>query len=301
MTTALLQTTYFGPIQWYQKLYRYVHCLIEQYDSYQKQTYRNRCLIATANGIQALTVPVEHSPLTSHHSPLVKDLRISDHNQWRRVHWNALQSAYSESPFFDYYADDLHPFFERKYNYLIDFNEAIRQKICELIDIQPSVEYTSSYISNLFATPHSQRENVQCKDLRISDHNQWRRVHWNALQSAYSESPFFDYYADDIRPFFERKYDFLIDFNEAIRQKMCELIDIHPHVEYTSSYTSAISHQPSAIADFRDVIHAKHPQPDATFEARKYWQVFQHKHGFLPNLSILDLLFNMGPESIFYL
>ena len=210
MTTALLQTAYFGPIQWYQKLYRYDHCLIEQYDSYQKQTYRNRCLIATANGVQALTVPVEHSPLTSHHSPMVKDLRISDHNQWRQVHWNALQSAYSESPFFDYYADDLHPFFERKYNFLIDFNEAIRQKICELIDIRPSVEYTSEYIS-------------------------------------------------------------------------------------------AITPQTSDITDYRDVIHAKHPQPDDTFEPKRYWQVFQHKHGFLPNLSILDLLFCMGPESVFYL
>ncbi len=61
MTTALLQTTYFGPVQWYQKLYRYDQCLIEQHDSYQKQTYRNRCLIATANGVQALTVPVEHN------------------------------------------------------------------------------------------------------------------------------------------------------------------------------------------------------------------------------------------------
>lgn len=59
MSTALLQTTYFGPIQWYQKLYRYDRCLIEQYDSYQKQTYRNRCVIATANGLQALTVPIE--------------------------------------------------------------------------------------------------------------------------------------------------------------------------------------------------------------------------------------------------
>ena len=210
MSTALLQTTYFGPIQWYQKLYRYDHCLIEQYDSFQKQTYRNRCVIATANGTQALTVPIEHLPLTSHPSPLVKDLRISDHNQWRRVHWNALQSAYSESPFFEYYADDL-------------------------------------------------------------------------------------------RPFFEKKYDFLIDFNEDIRQKVCELIDFKPSVEYTKEFTSDNSLQTSVIFDFRDVINAKHPKPDADFEAKAYWQVFQHKHGFQPNLSILDLLFNMGPESIFYL
>jgi len=213
MTTALLQTTYFGPIQWYQKLYRYDRVIIEQYDSYQKQTYRNRCVIATANGVQALTVPVEH-------------------------------------------ADD----------------------------------------------------KILTKDLRISDHNQWRRVHWNALQSAYSESPFFDYYADDLRLFFEQKYEFLIDFNEAIRQKVCELIDIHPNVSYSTEFTSDSNtqtatsiHQPSDIADFRAVINAKHPLPDADFTPKSYWQVFQHKHGFLPNLSILDLLFNMGTESIFLL
>jgi len=202
MTTALLQTTYFGPIQWYQKLHRYDHCLIEQYDTFQKQTYRNRCVIATANGVQALTVPIEHS-------------------------------------------DD----------------------------------------------------KMLTKDLRISDHNQWRRVHWNALLSAYSESPFFDYYADDIRPFFERRYEFLVDFNEAIRQKVCELIDIQPNVSYTSDFR----HQTSDIADFRDVIHAKHPLPDDDFLPKNYWQVFANRYGFQPNLSILDILFCMGPETVFYL
>ena len=209
MRTALLQTTYFGPIQWYQKLKRYDRCLIEQFDSYQKQTYRNRCIIATANGLQALTVPVES-----------------------------------------------------------DSREATSDKCL-------------------------------VKDVRISDHNQWRRVHWNALQSAYSESPFFDYYVDDIRPFFERKYTFLIDFNEAIRQKVCELIDICPHVEYTQDFIG--SHSSCTIDDFRETIHAKHPRADADFVPQKYWQVFQQKHGFLPNLSILDLLFCMGPESVFYL
>lgn len=202
MSAALLQTTYFGPIQWYQKLYRYDHCLIEQYDAYQKQTYRNRCVIATANGPQALTVPVEGT-----------------------------------------------------------------------------------------------NEKCLVKDLRISDHNNWRRIHWNALLSAYSESPFFDYYADDIHPFFEKKYDFLIDFNEAIRQKVCELMDIHPNVNYTSDFRR----QTSDIVDFREVINAKHPLADADFQPQRYWQVFEGKHGFQTNLSILDLLFNMGPESIFYL
>jgi hypothetical protein len=140
-------------------------------------------------------------------------------------------------------------------------------------------------------------EKCLVKDLRISDHNNWRRIHWNALMSAYSESPFFDYYADDIHPFFEKRYDFLIDFNEAIRQKVCELMDIHPNVSYTSDFR----HQTSDIVDFREVINAKHPQADADFQPQRYWQVFEGKHGFQANLSILDLLFNTGPESIFYL
>ena len=94
----------------------------------------------------------------------------------------------------------------------------------------------------------------------------------------------------------------MVDFNEAIRQKMCTLLDIHPSVEYTAEYISdAKSQWSKLIVDFREIIDAKHPQPDADFETKRYWQVFQHKHGFLPNLSILDLLFCMGPEAVFYL
>ena len=134
------------------------------------------------------------------------------------------------------------------------------------------------------------------KDIRISDHGNWRHLHWNALVSAYGESPFFDYYQDDLRPFFEKRWDFLFDFNEEIRMKMCELLDIQPHVSFTESF------QPSPdTKDFREAINPKHPAPDPDFTPRPYYQVYQQKYGFLPNLSILDLLFNMGPESIFYL
>ena len=199
MITALLSTTYFGPVQWYQKLYRYDHVLIDQQETFQKQTYRNRCLIATTQGIQALTVPVIHG---------------SD---------NHIQS------------------------------------------------------------------------IGISEHGNWRHLHWQALQSAYGDSPFFEYYEDDLRPFFtEHNWEYLIDFNDAICQKMCELLDIRSHYERsTMNYTQT--------KDFRTTIDPKHPLPDAEFEPRPYYQVYQQKHGFLPNLSILDLLLNMGPESIFYL
>ena len=203
---VLLSTTYFGPVQWYQKLYRADEVWIERYESFQKQTYRNRCVIATTQGTQALTVPVERG----HLSPL----------------------------------------------------------------------------SSL-------------KDIRISDHGNWRHLHWNALQSAYGDSPFFMYYEDDLRPFFEQRWDYLFDFNEAIREKICELLDIHPVVHYTESFINPSSL--TSLHDFREAITPKHPAPDPDFTPRRYYQVYEAKHGFQPNLSILDLLFNMGPESIFWL
>lgn len=142
LSTALLSTTYFGPIQWYQKLNRYDHCVIEQFDNFQKQTYRNRCRIATANGSQVLTVPVERTEGKC----LMRDVRISDHGAWRHLHWNALQSAYGESPFFEFYADDLHPFFERRWTFLLDFNMDITNKLCELLDIHPRLSLTTNYL-----------------------------------------------------------------------------------------------------------------------------------------------------------
>ena len=102
---VLLSTTYFGPVQWYQKLHRYDHVWLERMENFQKQTYRNRCIIASPNGALALTIPVTHDEGKT----LMRDIRISDHGNWRRLHWNALQTAYGESPFFEYYADELHP------------------------------------------------------------------------------------------------------------------------------------------------------------------------------------------------
>ena len=203
---VLLSTTYFGPVQWYQKLHRADSVLIERWESFQKQTYRNRCLIATTQGVQALTVPVVRGVVGDLQSPTIKDVRISDHGNWRHLHWMALQSAYGESPFFEYYQDDIRPFFEKRWDYLLDYNEAICNKICELIDILPQIEYTSGFL--------------------VEPDNQF---------------------------------------------------------------------------DFRSAINPKHPEQDNDFTPKPYYQVYAAKHGFLPNLSVLDLLFNMGPEGIFYL
>ena len=232
---ALLSSTYFGPIQWYQKLNRYDECLIERHESFIKQTYRNRMIIPTTNGPLSLTIPTNHDISLS-----MKDIRISDHANWRHVHWNALLSAYGESPFFEYYQDDIRPFYEKKYEFLFDFNMETTEKMIELLDIRPKISITEEYIL-------SEERRVKSEETTFGGQG-------------------------------ESQFDSIAD-----------------HKVQSSNL------KVQSIVDFRDAIRPKKPLPDAEFAPKRYYQVYGQKHGFLPNMSILDLLFNEGNEAIFYL
>ena len=120
-------------------------------------------------------------------------------------------------------------------------------------------------------------------ETRISDHGNWRHLHWRALQSAYGNSPFFEYYEDDFRRFYQPDWEFLTDYNRDLMTLVFELLDITPRINNTEKF------QAVPLMDFQGVA----PRP--------YYQVFSARHGFIPDLSIVDLLFNMGPESVLYL
>lgn len=202
----LLSTAYLPPVQWFSKLVANGVVYIEHWESYHKQTYRNRCMIDSANGAISLTVPVEKP---SDGSRLIKDMRISDHDDWRTKHWHALESSY--------------------YN-----------------------------------------------------------------------SPFFEFYQDDFRPFYEKRYDFLIDFNQELVMKCLELMNVKAEMIATSVFTDPDEIDSDAWKDLRDVISPKTPlAEDPDFHVKPYYQVFDQGAGFKPNLSIVDLIFNMGPESVF--
>ncbi len=149
-------------------------------------------------------------------------------------------------------------------------------------------------------------KHADIREIRISEHNNWRRQHWQAICTAYGSSPFFEYYADDIAPFFEKRdphspdnsqYDrsLLFDYNQEITETLCLLLDIKaPQILTTPptcpSTRSMINQQPTT-----------NNQQPPTPNPQPYYQVFQSRQGFLPDMSILDLLFNMGPESILVL
>lgn len=207
MHITLFSTAYFAPVQYYWHWRRSEQPLVEACEHYIKQTWRNRCVIGTANGPMTLSLPVEGNLGKNG----IRDVRLSDHGNWQHIHWNSIESAYNSSPFFEFYADDLRPFFEKKLGFLFDFNEEIREKMCELLEIRATSQKTTTFLTE------------------------------------------------------------------------CE---IH-----------------GGLVDFRNIIHPKKKLElvDPLFKPEPYYQVFDRKFGFQPNLSILDLLFNMGPEAILYL
>lgn len=182
-------TAYLGPISYYQAMLESPSAEIEQWESFEKQTLRNRCTIAGVNGVQTLTVPV---------------CRV-DHKQYTR-------------------------------------------------------------------------------DVEISYQQHWQHIHLEALKSAYRNSPFYDYLIDEFRPAYEGKPRFLIDLNNTLSEAVMRILDCNVQVSMTNQFMRS-------NCDFGE----------STFVCKPYEQIFADKQGFMPNLSIVDLLFNMGNEAIIYL
>lgn len=199
--TVLLSTAYLPPIGYFHYLLKSEHIIIEQFETYPKQTYRNRCTILSGNGELSLSIPV----------------------------------------------------------------------------IKTDGNHT------------------QTKDIELFNKNNWQVKHWRAIHAAYNASPFFLYYADDLESHFREKHENLLGFNLALTQSLCRLIGFEPAITLSESF----EHKHNSITDLRNVISPKNPPTLKHFPP--YIQVFSSRHGFLPNLSIIDLLFNLGPETVEYL
>jgi hypothetical protein len=198
--SALIELQYFPPIAYFAVLLKNKNVSIEQFENYQKGSYRNRCHIATANGLLRLSIPLEKG---KNNQTTIKEVKIYNATNWQIQHWRAIKSAYGNAPYFEYYADELLPFFEKKYDYLFDWNLDLLNCIMELFMMPNNLQFTAEY---------------------------------------------------------------QMDLNDS-------------------------------TTDFRNVISPKKQNNDS-FKQIPYSQLFVEKHGFIPELSVLDVLFCKGPEAI---
>jgi hypothetical protein len=140
---------------------------------------------------------------------------------------------------------------------------------------------------------YTQKNRQLYKDVKIANEEQWQQHYLKSLLSAYSMSPFFEFYIDDLMPLFENQFDYILDFNLKCFDLLAECLLLHKVPKHTSTFEKI----PSEKVDFRTLV--KRNAEVQTLQP--YTQVFTEKHGFIPNLSILDLLFNEGPNSELYL
>lgn len=160
MQTALLSSFYLAPIEYYSALFRAESAVIEIHDNYQKQSYRNRCNIIGANGLMPLSIPIE-KPATA--KCAMKDIRIAQHGNWQHLHWNAIVSAYNSTPFFEYYADELQPFYEKKIPFLADFNRQLHHLVCRWLQIETPTEASTAYLTETSQGISDYRESIHPK------------------------------------------------------------------------------------------------------------------------------------------
>jgi len=199
--TVLLSSAYLPPVSYFYFLLKYEWVNIEQFETYPKQTFRNRCEIMSGNGKLILTIPV--SKLQGNRT-ITKDILISNTQRWQQNHWRAINSAYLNSPYFEFYRDEFETFYKENFGNLLQFNNQLMNCVCKIIDIRKEFVFTTSY-----------------------------------------------------------------------------------------------NHSPDKVLDLRSVISPKKEMKREYFP--EYIQVFSTKLGFIPNLSIIDMLFNLGPETLDYL
>lgn len=155
---------------------------------------------------------------------------------------------------------------------------------------------TANGILELFIPiKHGRSEHRAMKEVQINyDHN-WQRLHWTSIQTAYRSSPYFEYYEDDFRRFYEDKFENLLDYNVQQIELIFKILKIKKKIEFTDSY---VKEYEDAL-DFRNSIHPK--KESVYINPKPYYQIFEDRTGFIPDLSIIDLIFNQGPQSKSYL
>ena len=131
------------------------------------------------------------------------------------------------------------------------------------------------------------------KDITICNDTNWQHIHWKTIEACYRNSAYFEFYENDFAPFYQKKYNFLFDYNLELLNLMLKNLKLNVEYLFTDEYHISYSH-----GDFRKSINLKNIQ---NYSAKPYYQVFEDRGGFNGNLSIIDLLFNQGPHALSFI
>ncbi|MBE9488481.1 MAG: WbqC family protein [Bacteroidetes bacterium] len=157
----LLSTAYFGNVQYFSKIISGEKVLLEAHESYTKQSYRNRCDILSSNGTISLSIPIKKDE--NRLKIPIREVEIDYSMDWQRQHWRSIVSAYSSSPYFEYFDYKFQDLFENKEKYLFDHNEKCLNRVLECMGIDATLEKTSNYIDNTEVDILDYRETISPK------------------------------------------------------------------------------------------------------------------------------------------
>jgi len=139
---TLLSTAYLPPISWFKIMLNAEEVIIEQHENFIKQTYRNRCHILAANGQMSLSIPAVKA---SSKKIKITDVKIDYATNWQKQHLKSIESAYRNSPFYEYLIDDLLPFYEKKHKFLFDYNFQLINTVLQMLEIKKEIKLSTSF------------------------------------------------------------------------------------------------------------------------------------------------------------
>lgn len=144
MSTVLLSTAYLPNLNYLSQVMQHDTIIIEQHENFVKQTYRNRCDIVTANGKLSLSIPL----IKQADKELISNKKISYAEDWQKQHWRTIVSAYKNSPYFEFFEDEFKPFYEKQFEYLLDYNTQLLQTVLHILRIKKQIEFTQTFELN---------------------------------------------------------------------------------------------------------------------------------------------------------
>jgi hypothetical protein len=174
--TILLSSAYLPDLTYLSEVLNADTIYIEQQEHFVKQTHRNRCDILTSNGKLTLSIPL----LKSGEKELISNKRISYAENWQQQHWRSITSAYKSSPYFEFFEDEFKPFYNTKFDLLIDFNTQLLQTVLHILRIKKEILFTREFILNP----------IDCKDLREHPHS--------SLHEKLNQTPYYQIFADKL-------------------------------------------------------------------------------------------------------